>query len=861
MPAEMPPRPRALLRPAILFALYRRRLRVHAIPELAAGFGVAVAVALVFAVTVANSSILGAASEVVRKVAGPASLQLRARNDDGVAQGLVRRVKRLAGVEQAAPILEQTATIRAADGRSAVVELAGANVDLTLLDGLASSLPIAALSPGSLALSHTVAGELGITGPGAQQGPVSVLVRGRRFAMKVSSVLGSETAGPLSHALLAVLPLEALQRLSGLPGAVTRILVEPEPGRKGVVRSELETLAGGRLAVSSTDHDLTLLREALKPSDQASEFFAAISALLGFLLAFNAILLTVPERRQMIASLRIQRVRRSAIAQIVIVQALALGFLASAAGLLGGYLLSRYVFDQSAPGYLAQAFALGSNVVYGLRPFLLAGIGGVLITIVCSCLPLLDLRRRHALDAVFGHKEAPAGIVSETTRGGMFLAAVVLFVVASVLFLMLPRLALAACVLLALAMVLVVPTALMGVLSLGGVLARRAERFTVMPVALAALRGTGLRSLGLMTTGAIAIFGAVALGGARSDLLRGLRGFAQANVADGQVWVLNPAYTPETTTFAQAGYASRIARVPGVLAVRSFQSEFMDLPRRRVVILARPPGTGAALLRTQLLSGSAATVLKRLSAGGWVVVSAQIAREQHIGLGQNLVLPTPTGQARFRLAGTITNLGWPGGAVILSTNDYRARWATSDPSALVVSLAPGSNVLVARRAIAGAIGAGSGLEAITAGAWVSRFDRLADEGLSRLSETSLLLVLAAILALAATLGSHVWQQRPALASLAVARASPRRLLWLLFVESLLLLGTGGFLGLLSGVYGQLIIDGYLKQVTGFPVASLAVGWRPLAILAIALGSAVTLMSGPALAAARVSPVLALARDD
>ena len=128
------------------------------------------------------------------------------------------------------------------------------------------------------------------------------------------------------------------------------------------MRRELQALAGGRLKVAAADQDVALLRQALRPSNQASGFFAAIGALLGFLLAFNAMLLTVPERRQAIADLRLVGTRRSAIVQMVVFQALCLGVAASLVGLLGGYALSRCVFHQST-GYLAEAFTLGTRTV------------------------------------------------------------------------------------------------------------------------------------------------------------------------------------------------------------------------------------------------------------------------------------------------------------------------------------------------------------------------------------------------------------------------------------------------------------------------------------------------------------------
>ncbi len=134
--------------PYALAYLYRRRLRVHAAQELFAGLGIAIAVALVFASTVAESSISGSSAEVVRAVTGPAQLQLRARSGSGFDQSLLRRVQRLPGVKQAAPILEQTATVRSPTGRHATIDLAGTDTSLAVLDGLGETLPLAALTPG-----------------------------------------------------------------------------------------------------------------------------------------------------------------------------------------------------------------------------------------------------------------------------------------------------------------------------------------------------------------------------------------------------------------------------------------------------------------------------------------------------------------------------------------------------------------------------------------------------------------------------------------------------------------------------------------------------------------------------------------
>ncbi len=522
-----PLKTRTLMRPYALLYLYRRRLRVHAAQELFAGVGIAIAVALVFAATVAESSIAGSSGEVVRAVTGPASLQLRARGGRGLDERLLGRVQRLPGVVQAAPLLEQTATVRARNGRHTAIDLAGTDTSLAVLDGLGETLPLAAFTPGTIGLSQASADALGIAArrDRAGTGEVTLQMRGRATPLRVSTVLGKEAVGALARALVGVMPLQRMQQLAGLEGRITRIFVETRPGAQAAVRSELRALAGGRIEVAPANQDVTLLREALGPSALASGLFAAIGALLGFLLAFNAMLLTVPERRQAIAELRLAGSRRGGIVQMVLFQALCLGIVASLVGLGAGYALSVWVFHQST-GYLAEAFTLSGGTVVGARPVLLAFFGGVLATCLASTVVLADLRRGRPRDAVYQQEGVAGDALGVTARRRLFAGAAGLLAGAGALYALLPAAAIAATALLALGTVLAVPLVLAAVLRLMQAMAERYERLITLPVALASLRTTTLRSLALAATGAVALFGSVALGGSRENLLRGIRSFA-----------------------------------------------------------------------------------------------------------------------------------------------------------------------------------------------------------------------------------------------------------------------------------------------------------------------------------------------
>jgi putative ABC transport system permease protein len=880
---------------------YRRRLRTHRLQELLAGFGVAVAVALLFAVTVADGSIAGSAGEVAHAVVGPANLQLRARDGDGFDERLVAHVERLPGVSQAAPLLEQTATVVGA-GHRATVQIAGAELSLALLDGLAHTIPLSTFSAQGIGLSEHTAATLGLATPPAGSGAtesghaepggttragtaakpgagserIALELRGRTTSLPVSAVLDTATFGDaLAHAPIAVMPLAHLQRLAGLPGRITRILVRSKPGQAAVVRAELSALAGSQLAVAPADQDVALLRQALHPSEQSSEFFAAISALLGFLFAFNAILLTVPERRRAIADLRLLGMRRAAIVRMVLCQALCLGLAASLVGLLGGYALAMGPFHQS-PVYLTEAFTLGTSTVVGVGPLLVALGGGLLATCLASAIPLLDLRGRRALDTAHAADDVPGDALQRSAQLRLALAAGAVLAVASATFALWSSLSLAALIALALVTVLAVPLALGLALRGARALVERRQTLTLLPVALISLRGSTLRSLALAATGAVALFGSCALGGARDDLLQGIERFSHGYTADASIWVNTPGDYQATASLLPGDTAARIARVPGVSAVRAFYGGYLDFDNRRVWLIARPPGAEREVLRSQIGGRAEIAASSGLAAGGQIVVSRQIAAEHHAGVGDTLTLPTPSGNVRFRIAALMTNLAWSPGAIFLGAADYRRYWNAAPPSttpsnptsqspasqgpaptALGVQLAVGANAATVRAAIVRSLGPANGLEVSTARARRAEIDAAAGAGLSRLGEIATLLSIAAILALATALTSAIWQRRVALAELRLTGVTPAHLRGILLLESVLLLGVGCVTGAALGIYGQTVIDGYLRDVTGFPLVTLTAGGRPLELLVLVVALVLALAAVPGWLAARVSPILAL----
>ena len=80
---------------------------------------------------------------------------------------------------------------------------------------------------------------------------------------------------------------------------------------------------------------------------------------MGFLFAFNAMLLTVPQRRRLIADLRRDGYTPRTVIAVLVLDALVLGVVACALGLALGEELSIHVLH-SNPAFLSLAFAVGS---------------------------------------------------------------------------------------------------------------------------------------------------------------------------------------------------------------------------------------------------------------------------------------------------------------------------------------------------------------------------------------------------------------------------------------------------------------------------------------------------------------------
>jgi putative ABC transport system permease protein len=828
--------------------LFRVRLRARLAQECFALAGIAIGVALLFASQVASSSLQGSVRQLTRGIAGTATLQLLARAPQGFAQGTLAEVRGIPGVRVAAPLLEASANMRGPRG-SAAVDLVGADASLSRLGG--ELVRHAALAPfggiGAVVLPAPLARAVGAGRFGQE---VAFQLDGRTGELPLYAQLTSRQIGPLTSSPVAIAPLFSVQELTGLPGRVSRILIEPAPGRARQVHAALARLAPADASVEPIDYDETLFTKAATASRQATLLFSVISALVGFLFAFNAMLFTVPQRRSLIAGLRRDGYGRATVVAVLLSDALALALAASALGLLLGEQLSIHVLH-SDPAFLSLAFTLGSPQVIDLRTIALALAGGMLATLVAVFGPLLDVLARDP----FAMQDPRRGAGARWAGRRRAVAGLACLLGATAILLRAPDAAAPAATLLIGALLLELPIAL----SLALALAERLARIltSIVPhVVTMELRAAPGRAVAIASTGAIAVFGGVAIQGAHDDLLAGLDAAARELNAASDVWV-DPRGSfnlLDTAAFAPTNPA-RLARLPGVQAVRPYRSGFLDYGDRRVLVIGVPAQATPLLPAGQLVQGDARLASARVRGGGWLVLSRAIAQEHHLRIGQALTLPTakPT---RLRIAALSTNVGWAPGAIVMNAGDYARAWASDAVSAYSVALAPGVDPAAGAEEIRRALGPGSGLAVQTAAQRVRAQSRLSGLALASLAQIATAILIAAALAMAAAMGATIWQRRPRMAKLKLD-GLPRSQLWhTVLLECALLVGLGCLLGAGFGLYGQQLADRALASSVGFPVAH-SIPLAGLESIAVVLVAAVAMLALPGYLAASVPAALAL----
>ncbi len=779
------------------------------VQECFAVLGIAVGVALLFASQVSSTSLARSVSQLNSQFVGSAQVELEARGPEGVSERLVAEARRQPGVKVALPVFDKQINVIGPRGERAVY-LIGVDPHAVRASGPLlrrfSARQLAAQQ--AIALPEPLANEIGA-------GPLETvkLQSGARYVETlVGATLRQADIGGLVRSPVAFASIGYVQQLVQAHGQVTWVFVRYAPARAHEARAALERLAAKwHVNLVPGQFDSQLFAVAVAPESKSESLFSGISALVGFMFALNAMLITVSSRRAMIEDIRPQGASRWDTVKILLFDALVIGTLACALGLVLGNILSIAVFH-SNPSYLAVAFPVGNNRVVTWQCYAFAIAAGMIAALIGVFWPLREILARPLQPPADPADHRRAWVVTRIVAGLLCVGISVLILVADT------HAAIVGNIALVMGLVILLPV-LFDVQV--GLFSRISDLLDGVGSALAVTElrtpHTRVRSLAITATAAIAAFGVVEFQGTQANLQSGLNSSSRGTDSTASIWVVPKGKTNvQATTPFTAVNTTTLTHLPGVERVSTFRGSFLDWGDRRLWVLAPAGSVENPIPASQILGGHLALATERLRRGGWAALSQELAAEHHLHVGQTFILPAPR-PLKLRVAALTTNLGWPPGSLILNSTTYERAWLSSDPSAYAIQTVGGASPAVVRQRVQRALASVPGLTVETAQEREQRHYTIAAQGLSRLTQIRLLVLIAAMLAVIGAMGAMIWQRRDLIAFIKVQGYEENTLWRWLLCEAAVLLTVGFATGAVFGLYGQLLSSHALAVVTGFPV--------------------------------------------
>lgn len=350
--------------------------------------GIAIAVAVVVGIDLANASARRAFDLSVEEVAGRATHEILG-GSRGIDETVYARLRTETGWRDAAPVVEGWVRSEALPGRS--LRLLGVDPFAegrfrSFTASFASSEGTLDLGrfltePGAVLLARSLGDDLGIA-PGDT---FDVEIAGRRDSLLLIGWLPQDDETRQADLDLIVADLATAQETLGTVGRLDRIdLILPtaESGEPGGAHPVESWLPPG-LELRSKDSRSGALDQMTRAFRLNLQALSLLALLVGMFLIYNTLTFQVVQRRTLIGTLRALGTTRREILRTVLFEALLLGLIGSLFGLLLGWLLSSTLLDLMIGTINDLYFELAVRdidlPIGGFAKGLLLGIGGTLL--------------------------------------------------------------------------------------------------------------------------------------------------------------------------------------------------------------------------------------------------------------------------------------------------------------------------------------------------------------------------------------------------------------------------------------------------------------------------------------------------
>ena len=650
--------------------------------------GVAMGVAVVIAIDIANESARRAFVSSTETISGKATDQLIG-GPEGIPEAFFVTLRRDVGIRQSAPIIEgyavttekptRTLTILGIDPFSESAFRPAMSVSGTpLRNGMAALLT----QPGSVILGAKTAAALRVV-PG---GSVLVRIAGTERQMQVVAVLEAAEGSP-GAALddLVLTDISTAQEWLQRQGYIDRIDV--------ILTSEAER-AAVQAALPPGIRMTTPAQRAQSTTEMTASFEINLNALsllamvVGMFLIYNTMTFSVVQRRQLLGTLRCLGVSQREVALLMLVEGSVIGIIGTAVGLALGIGLAQGLLGLVARTINDIYFVVNvTQIQVGLVPLLKGTVLGIVASFVALAIPTFEAARTPPRTVLrrSSYEEhmtrivpyiAAAGLLGISVGGlVMWLGPSIWFSYAGLLFL-----TLGAAMVTPWATVVCMRVLRPLAVRFGGLIAGMAVRDVIT-----SLSRTGVAIAALMIAVAVTIAVGLMVASFRVTVVDWLTTTIRADV-----FVSAPSLNANRLdTSLPTGVADRIAALPGVERVRRYRSTMLTTDRTPVLQIALEV-TPADYETFLWAEGDPAEIWPAFAKDA-IIISEPLALKRNLHVGDTFVLQTTTGDRTVSIAGIFYDYGTELGVVMLPLDRY-ARWYADDSlTSLGIFVTPGTD--------------------------------------------------------------------------------------------------------------------------------------------------------------------------
>lgn len=674
----------------------RRQWQRHKLRLALTVLGIALGVAVFFAIRSTNGTLTNSLNATIEKLAGKATLQV-AGGDAGFSKDIVKTVRGTKGVITAEPVTETLANTVTPAGEKLLILGLDTGSELKIYSDLFDKGDFVVKNPlaftsrqDSIAVTRKFADRFGLR----DGDKITLQTQGATNEFTIRGLFNSEGAGDVFDGNVAVMDIYSAQAMFGKGSRIDRIdlMTDPALGEQAVADALSSQLPAGIKVLRPN-----LRGQVLENAVSSMHFGLTIMSFLalticGFII-FNSFTVSLNQRWKEIGIMRAIGATRRGIWQMFLGEALIVGVVGSIVGVGLGFLLaivsSRVVtrVSETVYGIAASPQDLHFNWTFALQAFAV----GVVISLIAAWFPALAAARLRPILALTNVEVRQL----ETGLSRIRIAFGIAFVVFGLLLIRFSTpqvgvmLQLFYSLILQVGMILLLPL----FIYIGARVLRSPMRllFGIEGViAVETMAASPRRTVS--TVGALMI-------GLSFVLANGALIYSQKQALDrsidkalgAEILVTSSEQLHSRTYHFSNETAERIVSLPEVQMADALRVSSVEYAGEEVSILAHEMDAYFAISPDLLDSGDAAYARQKTAAGEGVLISNNLGLRWNLGIGDTISINSPTGELKLPIVGMLDYFRSEKGTIFLDRKLYRDHWNDTDVDYVFLDLKPGTD--------------------------------------------------------------------------------------------------------------------------------------------------------------------------